>query len=324
LAIHRAAFGDTDLRVATDRQNLTLALRNLGRYDEALENAQANVAIREKILGPTHPDLVRALYTLGTTLYHMARYEEALPVLRRAVAVARSSFGENHPTTATALNNLGLVLMDWHGLDEAEQVYAEAMRIDIAQLGPNHSGTLNNASNLGYVHASQGKLELAESELRDVLARERAAGIKDLVFELNRLGDVRRRRGDWQEAVALHREALAQAKMFAPSSRQAALSHHFLGVALAAGGDDTAAEAELRAALAAFRGLMPPDGAHPFAASTRLALGELLVKRTATRDEGVRLLGEAFALRARFLGENDARTREAQQALANAIAQSQS
>ena len=222
LQIHRDAFGDVDLRVASDRQNLTLALRNLGRYEEALEQCRANIEIVEKILGPTHPDLSRALFTLGTTLYHMAQYEEAENVLRRAVAVARASLGD-HPTTATALNNLGLVLMDWHGLDEAEQVFAESVRIATAQLGANHNMVLIAASNLGYVHGRQGKLELAERELRNVLARDRIAGIKDEVWELNRLGDVRRQRGDWHEAIELHRQALQEAIMlFSPNARQTA------------------------------------------------------------------------------------------------------
>jgi serine/threonine-protein kinase len=316
LQIHRTAFGDVDLRVATDRQNLTLALRNLGRYQEALEECRANIYIVEKILGPTHPDLSRALYTLGTTLYHMARYEEAEPVLRRGVAVARASLGD-HPTTATALNNLGLVLMDWHGLDEAEQVYREALRIATTQLGPNHNSALITASNLGYVHGRQGKLELAESELRDVLARDRAAGLKDEVWELNRLGEVRRQRGDWREAIGLHRQALKESiELFAPNARQTALSHFYLGLALSDAGDKAEAESELRAAIAAYRALLPPDGAHPFSASARLALGRLLAAQPEAHDEGVALLRESVALREQFLGADDARTLEARQALA--------
>jgi serine/threonine-protein kinase len=316
LQIHRTAFGDVDLRVATDRQNLTLALRNLGRYQEALEECRANIYIVEKILGPTHPDLSRALYTLGTTLYHMARYEEAEPVLRRGVAVARASLGD-HPTTATALNNLGLVLMDWHGLDEAEQVYREALRIATTQLGPNHNSALITASNLGYVHGRQGKLELAESELRDVLARDRAAGLKDEVWELNRLGEVRRQRGDWREAIGLHRQALKESiELFAPNARQTALSHFYLGLALSDAGDTAEAESELRAAIAAYRALLPPDGAHPFSASARLALGRLLAAQPEAHDEGVALLRESVALREQFLGADDARTLEARQALA--------
>jgi len=318
LQIHREAFGDVDLRVATDRQNLTLALRNLGRYDEALEQARASVAIDEQILGPQHPDLSRALFTLGTTLYHMAHYEEAETVLRRGVSVARASLGD-HPTTATALNNLGLVLMDWHGLDEAERVYSEALRIATAQLGPRHNGTLIMASNLGYVHGRQGKLELAERELRDVLARDREAGIKDQVWELNRLGDVRRQLGDWQEAIALHGEALQESSaLFSPNARQTALSHYFLGLALIDGGRQSEAETELRASLDAFRALLPPDGAHPFSAASKLALGKLLVADPDRRSEGMNMLRDSAALRERFLGGDDPRTREAQAQLAKA------
>jgi serine/threonine-protein kinase len=316
LHIHREAFGDIDLRVATDRQNLTLALRNLGRYEEALEQARASVAIDEQILGPQHPDLSRALFTLGTTLYHMAHYEEAESVLRRGVSVARASLGD-HPTTATALNNLGLVLMDWHGLDEAEQVYGEALRIATAQLGPRHNGTLIMASNLGYVHGRQGKLNLAERELRDVLARDREAGIKDQVWELNRLGDVRRQLGDWQEAMTLHREALQESNaLFSPNARQTALSHYFLGLALIDGARPGEAETELRASLDAFRALLPPDGAHPFSAASKLALGKLLVADPARRSEGIELLRDSAALRERFLGSDDPRTREARTLLA--------
>jgi tetratricopeptide (TPR) repeat protein len=210
-----------------------------------------------------------------------------------------------------------LVLMDWHGLDEAEQVYREALRIATTQLGPNHNSALITASNLGYVHGRQGKLELAESELRDVLARDRAAGLKDEVWELNRLGEVRRQRGDWREAIGLHRQALKESiELFAPNARQTALSHFYLGLALSDAGDKAEAESELRAAIAAYRALLPPDGAHPFSASARLALGRLLAAQPEAHDEGVALLRESVALREQFLGADDARTLEAMQALA--------
>ena len=315
LQIHRDALGDLDLRVATDRQDLTLALRNLGRYDEALVQARATLAVEEKILGAQHPDISRALFSLGATLYHMAQYEEAERVLRRGVAVARSSLGDN-TTTATALNNLGLVLMDWHGVDEAERVFSEAQHIYAALPGSNHNNALIVASNLAYVHGLQGHFELAEKELREVLAADRAAGIRDQVWELNRLGEVLRQRGDWRAAADLHREALQQSNaLFAPNSRQVALSHMDLGLALGAGGQLDEAIAELSAALDAFRALLPPDGAHPWAASARLALGRLLVERPERRADGLRLLAEAAELREKFLGSADARTVQARAAL---------
>jgi eukaryotic-like serine/threonine-protein kinase len=318
LQIHRAAFGDLDLRVAADRKNLTLALRNLGRYDEALTEAKTSAEIYERILGAQHPDVGAALMTLGTTQYHMAHYAEAELALRRGVAIERSSLGDN-PATATAMNNLGLMLMDWHGIDEAEQILSEAMRMDVALIGPNHASTLIIASNLGELHSRQGKFDLAERELRDVIARDHAAAIKDQIWELFRLGEVRRRRGDWQEAITLNRAALQQAMtFFSPTARHAALAHYYLGLALADGGQNDESEKELRASLAAFRVLLPPDGAHPFAASARLALGKLIVARADGREEGLRLLSEATELRERFLGIDDERTREAREALQRA------
>jgi serine/threonine-protein kinase len=318
MQIHREAFGDIDLRVAADRRSLTLALRNLGRYDEALSEAKASADIYERILGSQHPDVGSALITLGTTQYHMAHYAEAEATLRRGVAIARNSLG-NNPATASAMNNLGLLLMDWHGADEAEKILTEATQMDTTLLGPSHVSTLAIASNLGELHARQGKLELAERELRDVVARGSAAAVKDQIWELFRLGEVRRQRGDWQEAITLNREALRQAiTYFSPNARHAGLAHYYLGLALADAGHNDEAESELRASLQIFRVLMPPDAAHPFAASTRLALGKLLSARGDAREESLRFLTEAAELRERFLGVDDVRTREARDALQRA------
>ncbi|MEP6484023.1 MAG: serine/threonine-protein kinase [Rudaea sp.] len=319
LQIHRDVFGDTDLRVATDRQNLTLALRNLGRYDEALDQARRNVAIREQILGPTHPEIARALDTLGTTLYHMGRYPEAEQTMRRSVEIARAGFGTDNPVTMNPQNNLALLLMDWHGLDEAEQLLKETLAVETAKLGELHYATLIASSNLAEVHARQNKLELAETELRDVLARDERANIRDRVWELFRLGDVRRRRGDWQEAVALDRQALAQAeKLFAPNSRHCALAHYYLGLALADGGEIDEAERQLRATLNAQRSLLAPDGDHPLTASASLALAQLVLKRADGKTEGLALLRRAVTLREQFLGDDDDRTRQARAVLASA------
>jgi tetratricopeptide (TPR) repeat protein len=104
--------------------------------------------------------------------------------------------------------------------------------------------------------------------------------------------------------------------LFAPNARQTALSHFYLGLALSDAGDKAEAESELRAAIAAYRALLPPDGAHPFSASARLALGRLLAAQPEAHDEGVALLRESVALREQFLGADDARTLEAMQALA--------
>jgi hypothetical protein len=51
------------------------------------------------------------------------------------------------------------------------------------------------------------------------------------------------------------------------------------------------------------------------AATTSYELGRLLVRAEATHAEGVRLLGAAVAIREKFLGADDPRTKEARDAL---------
>ena len=114
--------------------------------------------------------------------------------------------------------------------------------------------------------------------------------------------------------MSLDREALLRAREDAgENSRYAALAHHYLGLALRDSGDRAGAEQELRAALASFGYI--PDARHPWAATTRLALGRLLGARTDTRDESRQLLSEAVAIREQFLGAQDPRTIEARGAM---------
>jgi hypothetical protein len=94
--------------------------------------------------------------------------------------------------------------------------------------------------------------------------------------------------------------------------------HDGLGLALRDAGEVEGAIPELRAALASYAGYLP-KAEHPLAADVRYDLGRLLLDRPADHAEGLRLLGEAAALRERFLGVDDPRTRAARETLGKAI-----
>jgi hypothetical protein len=122
---------------------------------------------------------------------------------------------------------------------------------------------------------------------------------------------VRRLQGDTRVALDLDREAVQFAQSGpGESSDDAALAHHYLGLALRDSGDVAGAEHEFRAALASFAGYIP-DAEHPRAATTRLELAQLLAKQLQARDEAQRLAATAVAIREKFLGADDPRTREA-------------
>jgi hypothetical protein len=44
--------------------------------------------VREKALGPNHPDVADSLFALGTVLLEKGKVGESLPMLRRAVEVS--------------------------------------------------------------------------------------------------------------------------------------------------------------------------------------------------------------------------------------------
>jgi hypothetical protein len=57
------------------------------------------LAIREKVLGPDHPDTAQSINNLALVLYAKGDYAGAEPLLRRALAIREKALGPNHPDT---------------------------------------------------------------------------------------------------------------------------------------------------------------------------------------------------------------------------------
>ena len=82
-----------------------------GRYGEAIPLAQRSLAIREKALGPDHPDVATALNSLAALYSNQGRTADAEPLYKRSLAISEKALGPDHPDVATTLNNLaGLYL----------------------------------------------------------------------------------------------------------------------------------------------------------------------------------------------------------------------
>jgi esterase/lipase superfamily enzyme len=59
-------------------------LKKRGKYEEAIPIARRELGIREKALGPEHPDVVVSLNTLGELLWRQGEYQEAEQLRKRA------------------------------------------------------------------------------------------------------------------------------------------------------------------------------------------------------------------------------------------------
>ena len=92
----------------------------MAAYDQALPLYQRALKIREKALGPEHPDTSVSLNNLAMLYHSMGAYDQALPLFQRALKIREKVLGPEHPATATSLNNLA-------GLYEDQGAYAKAV-----------------------------------------------------------------------------------------------------------------------------------------------------------------------------------------------------
>ncbi len=126
--------------------NLSKALYEQARYEEALEVARVAIAKR--------PDSSKAYATLGEALNKLGRSKEAETHLRRAIAL--------NPQEQNAHLNLGVALYRQGRYDPA----LEATRVALAQ-HPNYDTAHHN---LGLILKELGRFEEAEQHLRRAIA----------------------------------------------------------------------------------------------------------------------------------------------------------
>jgi tetratricopeptide (TPR) repeat protein len=90
--------------VATALNTLTLAYANEGRNDEAEPLYKRALAIREKAVGPDHPDV--AMSNLALLYSNEGRYAEAELLFKRALTISEKTLGAGHPFVVDTLNDL--------------------------------------------------------------------------------------------------------------------------------------------------------------------------------------------------------------------------
>jgi tetratricopeptide (TPR) repeat protein len=80
-----------------------------GHYAEAEPLYKRALVIKEKALGPDHPDVALTLFCLAENYAGQGLYADAEPLLRRALDIRTRMLGINHPDVAKTLNRLSLL-----------------------------------------------------------------------------------------------------------------------------------------------------------------------------------------------------------------------
>ncbi|CAM9588227.1 unnamed protein product, partial [Laminaria digitata] len=77
-----------------------------GNYAVAGPLFERSLTIREKALGPEHPDVATSLNNLAGLLQTQDNYAEAGPLFERSLTIREKALSPEHPDVATSLNNL--------------------------------------------------------------------------------------------------------------------------------------------------------------------------------------------------------------------------
>ena len=242
-----------------------LSLRR-GNSAEAEALYKRTLEIRKKSLGPKHPTVGQALQLSGLFYLNQGRLDESEAAYTEAIALFRE-IDPKHFEIGKCKNGLALVASRRGNYAQAEKTLAEVEALFREVLGEKHPFTWqvrgNRASQIGL----QGRLEEEETLEREVAAKLEELNGRDSQEAIDaraRLAETRRRRGHADDALPVHREALAAAlKMEGESSTWAAMLRFQVASDLLASGsvrpeDRAEAKALLDQSLAILEKQTPP------------------------------------------------------------------
>ena len=221
------------LREALRLNALVAVHQSAGAYAEAKELGGRVLAIREKTLGPEHPDVALAASNLGVIHERMGAFAEAKALIQRSLELREKALGPEHPDVAQSLNNLAIVYLNTAAYAEAKALHERALRIREKALGPVHADVAGSLLNLASVHSSTGAYaeamplyKRALSILEKVLSPEHP----NVALVLNNLAETQQRMGAYAEAKALYERALGiREKALGPAHFNVAYSLGNLG-----------------------------------------------------------------------------------------------
>jgi CHAT domain-containing protein/Tfp pilus assembly protein PilF len=277
----------TELRAATDddrslheaRKLLdeSLKLRRAGKYDEALPLAGRARGIRERLLGPEHPDVAAAINVQATLYYYKGEYTEAEPLYQRALSILEKSLGPEHLDVANTLNDIALLSQDSGDLAKAEAFYQRALTILEGALGRQHTRVADTLGNLANLYRKRDEYAKAESLLQRALGiKEESLGAEHLGVAsiLSNLALLYRDRGEYAKAEPLYQRALAiRERALGPEHSDLAGTINGLAILYEYVGDYAKAELFYRRALAIRERALGPE--HPHVAISLNDLGIL-------------------------------------------------
>jgi tetratricopeptide (TPR) repeat protein len=227
--------GEAEALAANER--IASIAADQGKYAEAQQLAESNLAATIALRGPDHPRVAAVLVILGNTMAGAGDNDAAARHYRRALAIMEKAAGPDAPPTAQILGNLGSIEMRRGHYDEARSALERALAIEERTLGPESGLVARALQNLALVRRIQGQRDAA------IQMFERAIAIKtkvygaesaQLISPLVNLANTFELEGDSARALSHYQRAVDMAKKSLGAEHPKALGIiGFHGLALA-------------------------------------------------------------------------------------------
>lgn len=167
------------------RRRLVQSLEASGRFDEALAQAQHNLATARQLFGNDHRDVAISLDRIASILRKQGTYQESERIYRQALQLVQRHQQEAPLDLAAALQNLAGLYRGTGRYREAERHYLEALST-LRAVGPQHPDQRHVAEfsadisdNLAVLYRDQGRYTEAEPLLLAAVARATKAAQPD-------------------------------------------------------------------------------------------------------------------------------------------------
>lgn len=300
LAESRAALSAASFRAGV--------LRNLGRIEQALEQARAVLAMQIRELGEQHPDALATQLVLASAMNHAGQSVDAARKVEELAAALETLPEAPLELRARTYTQLGITASSNEDFEAAERYFGLALDLARTRYSAADPKVQTAVANLGAVLMNRGRhdvsVELFEQALEGLLGPlgSRDSGV--LLIRRN-LADARLQLGQVDEARAELEVLLRDSQqVFGPDHARTAAVGASLASCFLAQGDLDTAERMLRRA---YEGTVASAGPDAREAQIRRAdLVDVLFRRDRDRgltDELFELADEDVASRRRTVGD---------------------
>jgi tetratricopeptide (TPR) repeat protein len=204
---------DTDRALHDSHKRLyeALKLHKAGKYDEALPFAERALEIRERLLGPEHPDVAVAIDGLAFVYTYRGEFVKASALFQSSLDIREKALGKDHSKTADSLNNVAEIYYYQGKHKEAEPFLKRALDIREKALGKDHPKIADSLHYLAGGYQAQARYDEAEPLFKRALdITEKALGNdhSETGARLNSLANLYVAQGKYNEAEPLYKRAL--------------------------------------------------------------------------------------------------------------------